>query len=989
MTPDRYSHIGQLYHAASELDPSERAAFLERASGGDEELRQEVESLLSSHEVAPRFLASSALNVAAAMLSDEAADALKGKSIGRYRIVSLIGVGGMGRVYVAEDTELGRRVALKFLPEHFTHDKNQLQRFRQEARAASALNHPNILTVHEIGEADGTHYIATEYVEGETLRDRLHHSAISLREAIDVATQIADALATAHGAGIIHRDIKPDNVMLRRDGYVKVLDFGLAKLTGKDSEVAGPNSRASTRGIVRTDPGSIMGTVYYMSPEQVRGVEVDARADIWSLGVLLYELVAHHRPFEEETRADTIVSILQGETAAVLNDVSDIPAELKNILAKALRKNIEHRYQMAQEMATDLRQLRRKLDAGSQDFSLAATNAGKAPVINKINLSPATDGKVPPRATSSVEYFVSQITGQRRRVLLIGAGLLVLAVGIFYVWLKSRSTLVGPPFQTLRMTQATATGRTKLAAISRDGNYLAYAQEDNKQLSLWVKQVATGSSVQIVPPADVGYWGLTFSNDGNYVYYVKNDKSSGAYNKLYVVPSLGGTPKKLMEHVDSAIAFSANGQRFAFVRDFLKTEQTAIVVANADGGSEWTLATRKAPERFVSDFTTRIAWSPDDETIACPATNGSGASIAGVSVRDGSERTLTTQSWAYIGQVGWLSDGQGLVMIAAAEGSSQASSQLWFLSYPRGKARRITNDLNRYRDVTLVAGSQTLITVQTNRISNIWVAPREDPARARQITSGTLDSTVAWTPDGRIVYWSNANGSGNIWIMAADGSNQRQLTHEGRTGRPSVTADGRYIVFSATRENKTNIWRMDVDGTDLLQLTDSRLNVNPCPSPDGRWVIYVSQDRFNGTLWRVPMDGGKPTQLSGPTVNLPVVSPDGKQIACFYWDEQATPPRGVMVLPFEGGKATKRFNILSPGPEAFVLHWTPEGDALLYIDPHLANIWRQPISGGEPTPVTDFQGDQIFNFAYSPDGKFLATARGRITEDVVLIENSN
>jgi Tol biopolymer transport system component len=470
---------------------------------------------------------------------------------------------------------------------------------------------------------------------------------------------------------------------------------------------------------------------------------------------------------------------------------------------------------------------------------------------------------------------------------------------------------------------------------------------------------------------------------------VKNDKSSGAYNKLYQVPSLGGISKKIMEYVDSAVAFSPNGQRLAFVRDFLKTEQTAIILANIDGSGERTLATRKAPERFASDITTRIAWSPDGETIACAATNGKADRVVGISVENGSERTLTTQDWAYVGQVGWLSEGQGLVIVAAATGSTQASAQLWYVSYPGGEPRRITNDLNRYRDVTLVEGSRALVTVQTNRISNIWVSPKEDPNHARQITSGTLDTNLAWTPDGRIVYWSNASGAGNIWIMDADGSNQRQLTHEDRAGRAFVTADGHYILYSTTRENKTNIWRMDLDGSNQMQLTNGNVNLNPSASPDSRWVIYVSQDRINGTLWKIPIDGGQPIQLSGPTVNLPVVSPDGKQIACFYWDEQAVPPRGVMVLPFAGGTPTKRFNIVSPGPDAFVLRWTLEGDALLYIDRHFANIWRQPISGGESAPLTNFEGDQIFNFAYSRDGKFLATARGRITEDVVLIENSN
>src|SRR5262245_33384346 len=332
MTPERYRQISELYHAALELDPGERAAFLERACIGDEELRREIESLLSSQEQASGFLASPALGIAAAMLSDEKADALKGRTIGRYRVLSLIGAGGMGRVYLAEDVELGRRVALKLLPEHFTHNQNQVQRFRQEARAASALNHPNILTVHEVGRVDNTEFIATEYVDGETLRDRLTQAPVNVRETLDVAAQVGDALTVAHEAGIIHRDIKPENVMLRRDGYVKVLDFGIAKLT----ENLRPSQSATVAStLIKTNPGALLGTAEYMSPEQARGLAVDARTDIWSLGVVLYEMLAGQRPFSGPTHGDTIVSILEREPAPITSYHPEIPAELQRIVTKA------------------------------------------------------------------------------------------------------------------------------------------------------------------------------------------------------------------------------------------------------------------------------------------------------------------------------------------------------------------------------------------------------------------------------------------------------------------------------------------------------------------------------------------------------------------------------------------------------------------------------------------------------------------------------
>src|SRR6185436_1878862 len=374
------------------------------------------------HSEAPDFIGKPAMTVAAELLGNDETDEFIGKTVGRYFVHSLIGIGGMGRVYLAEDAELGRRVALKLLLKHFTHDEKQLLRFRQEARAASALNHPNILTVHEIGQVDGAYFIATEYVDGETLRERLHHSSIALPEAIDIATKITDAMATAHAAGIIHRDIKPENVMLRRDGYVKLLDFGVAKLTEKVTAVPPFDSQPTATTLIRTDPGVIMGTVYYMSPEQIRGLRVDARSDIWSLGVLLYELVAHRRPFEAETQGDTIVSILQTDPASLLNHISNAPAELQRILIKALTKTVDERYQRAEEMATDLRQLQRKLE---MDSPIIQTDlSGESSIAERTHATTSLVQSA--KSTSSLEFAITEIKRHKMGVTL--ASVLVIAV---------------------------------------------------------------------------------------------------------------------------------------------------------------------------------------------------------------------------------------------------------------------------------------------------------------------------------------------------------------------------------------------------------------------------------------------------------------------------------------------------------------------------------------------------------------------------------
>lgn len=361
MTPERYHKIGELFHAALGLDAGERAAFLERECAGDSGLRREVESLVRAHEKGGGVIDESAMGVAAGLLAADETERVVGQTLaGRYRVLSLLGEGGMGRVYLAEDAELGRRVALKLLPEHLTHDEEQARRFRQEARAASALNHPNILTVYGVEEADGSSVIASEYIEGETLRGRLARGPLQPAEALDVAAQIASALRAAHEAEIIHRDVKPENVMLRPDGYVKVLDFGIAKLAPRPA--AGDEGQNGSS--VKTTPGLIMGTARYMSPEQARGREVDARTDVWSLGCVLYEMLAGAPPFTGETASDVVAAVLKTEPAPLAHVARSTPVELQRIVLKCLEKGRGERYQSAEELLADLRRLQKRLEAG-------------------------------------------------------------------------------------------------------------------------------------------------------------------------------------------------------------------------------------------------------------------------------------------------------------------------------------------------------------------------------------------------------------------------------------------------------------------------------------------------------------------------------------------------------------------------------------------------------------------------------------------------
>jgi serine/threonine protein kinase len=415
MKPERWQQLDKLFHAALEREPAERSAFLDQACASDQSLRKQVETLLAAHEEAGSFIERPAFEVEARSVADDQNELTAGQTIGHYQIISSLGVGGMGEVYLAKDMALGRKVALKLLPADFTRDTDRVRRFEQEARAASALNHTNVCVIYEIGgNDDGRHFIAMEYVEGTTLRQRMQ-KRVKLAEVVDIAVQMADALAAAHGSGIAHRDIKPENIMIRSDGLVKVLDFGLAKQTARPFIT---DIGASTRLLVQTDPGLVMGTVAYMSPEQARGLEVDARTDIWSLGVVLYEMVARHPPFVAPTPSDVIVSILDRDPPPLTLRSGQVPGELERIVRKALQKNREERYQVVKDMALDLKCLRRELEVKAErDRSespearagaIIATSGTHAAAATATESATRTDEVGTEQATSSAQYLAAR-----------------------------------------------------------------------------------------------------------------------------------------------------------------------------------------------------------------------------------------------------------------------------------------------------------------------------------------------------------------------------------------------------------------------------------------------------------------------------------------------------------------------------------------------------------------------------------------------------
>ncbi len=665
-------------------------------------------------------------------------------------------------------------------------------------------------------------------------------------------------------------------------------------------------------------------------------------------------------------------------------------------MRRCLAKESDKRYQSIKEVAIELDELRQELKYKAEleysvqpdSSSLESVSASQQVKINSTqHLAVNTTQTEIARSTSSAEYVVSEIK-RHKRLVGVGALALLLAIGgIVFALLKlgkDKPATTPAPFQAMKMTKLTSNGKATSAVISPDGKQVFYVIDDGGRRSLWLRQIATATDVQLRAPEDTFYIGLTISPDSNFLYYASGGAS--VLNRvLYKMPVVGGNPRKVVDDVGSPISFSPDGKQIAFVRN--GEAESALMIANADGTQERKIAIRQrgASGPFGNFFQGGTAWSPDGKKVASIAhgieTDRGFQNVVEVPVEGGTERPLTSQRWYQIQRLAWLADGSGLLMIAAEQAADFQASQIWYISYTSGEGRKITNELKQYQNISLNADSSILVTVQADRDANIWVAPNGDASRATQLTSvssGTDGSVgVAWTPDGQIVYHSMAGGKEGIWIMEADGNNRRQLT----TGEtvdffPSVSADGRYVVFVSERTGRRNIWRMDIDGSNPKQLTDS----GNYPQATAEWLVY--QMRLG--LWKMPIDGGESVQLSDKSLIRCAVSPDGKLIACAL----AMPlPAKLAIVSIEGGAPLKVFDVQPNLPAR--IRWTPDGRAVTYValQNGISDIWSQPIDGGEPKRLTNFKSDRIFSFDWSRDNK-LVISHGTAASDVVLIRNT-
>jgi serine/threonine protein kinase len=892
---------------------------------------------------------------------------IPGSTISHYRVLEKLGGGGMGVVYKAEDTELGRFVALKFLPEDVARDPQALERFRREARAASALNHPNIGTIYEIAQQDGHPFIVMEFLEGSTLKHRIAGRPLELELLLDLAIEIADALDVAHAKGIIHRDIKPANIFVTSRGHAKVLDFGLAKVTLADA-VSGVGDRTATLAadsVHLTSPGTALGTVLYMSPEQVLGKELDARSDLFSFGGVLYEMATGVLPFKGDTSGAIFDEILHKDPVDPVRLNTGVPAELAQVIHKGMEKDRDLRYQSAAEMRADLKRLKRDTSSGrvSLGSGLHRDAAASGSTATSASPSDSTSIAVPPEKRSLWKPILA-------------AAIVVLAIAAFAAYkLLNRPRAFN--LQDMQITKLTDSGNAADVAISPDGREIVYVLVNGEKQSLWVRNVATKSDVQVLAPASIVFAGVNFSRDGDYIYFERADNGADS-SDLYVMPVLGGTPRQLVRTVNTSISFSPDGKQFSFLRGGAAQGSVQVCIANVDGTGERLLASLP-PGPFYAG----TAWSPDGKTIVASAVQFAKQIkwvLSVVGVNDGHVRELYSSS-EEVGKPVWMPDGDSLLVpIGPVTGNSR---QLWIISYPGGERRRFTNDLANYgRSIDLTRDGRTLVAIQETRTSHIWVAPQGQTEQAKQITSGeTLDERVTSMQNGKLLIRA---ANTDLVLMNSDGSQRTPLVADAKNVGSYSSCGDRYVVFDSLPESQVVVWRTEADGSNKTKLADDA--VFPDCSRDGKWMAYANA--LGAKFFRLPIEGGTPIEIPVAHQNgdpMLRISPDGNWIAYLY--EEARPAQEqIAIIPASGGAPVHLFPLPEDTNE---FRWSPDGKGVQFILTHegAGNIWEQPVSGGPRRQVTNFTSGHIFDFDWSRDGKQLFLAKGEINSDVILISN--
>lgn len=861
-----------------------------------------------------------------------------GQRIGPYEVIASIGAGGMGEVYRVRDTRLGREIALKILPAEISANPGSMKRFEQEARSASALNHPNIITIYDVGATDSTSYLSMELVEGKSLRAVLNEGSMTLRRVVTLASQLADGLAKAHAAGIVHRDLKPENLMISKDGFLKILDFGLAKMTVVSNEA----SHLQTQ----TTEGTVLGTVGYMSPEQASGKAVDFHSDQFSFGTILYEMITGKRPFQRGSVVESLAAIIREDPEPVHNLNPQIPLVLRWILDRCMAKDPEERYASTLDLARDLQSVRDHIS----ELSAVATVS---------------------EAPQPVRRFRSWVPS-----LLLIAFLAGVAAAAWYFRPK--------PQEPLEMLAMTFSGRDSSPAVSPDGKLIAFRSDRDGNPRIWLRQIAGGNEVVLSSGPD-DY--PRFSADSSTIFFIR---TQGTATSLYRISVLGGEERKILDDAHSADP-SPDGKRIAFLR--WTSGESSLFIANVDGtGVELVTPIEKIQVRFPR-------WSSDGKRIVATRNwAGNTVNLDAVLIVDMNtkEKRWIRSTWPTAAI--WISRNQILYGVPrSVSGSSRGAGTIVLQDIDTEKIRKLFW-FPSCGDVLDRLDQHTLLLQSSLRRQNLrQISLADSQATGRWFTRGnSIDRQPAYSPDGKSILYSSI-GSGNLDLMEITietGAVKRITEDAADDWDPAYAPDGRHILWSSNRNGHFEIWMANSDGSASRRITNDGLDAeNPTMTPDQQWIVYNSYNPKQMGVWKIHPDGSGATQLVAGLTQQPEVSPDGKHVAYAWYQQSVVGSTAyIHLVDIETGTAIP-FEVKA---EHGRCRWMPDGKSLAYIDLNGKGdlgIFVQDFIPGKDTSATrraiaGFDPDkQTETFAISPDGKFITLTELELLSSLVRVEN--